>query len=105
PRSTFLPAGRAAKAKATSPMRAPERDEDLGGVLGAACVQGSSRNTRDPSAPPSSRLGGGNRPKAKGAIAQRKSVASRSSSVPTMAATNNAAGGKGHERRRVGEEG
>jgi RNA-directed DNA polymerase len=65
-------------------------------------VQGSSRNTREPSAQPSSRPGGGNRPEAKATIAQRKSDGVI---VPTMAATNNAAGGKGHERRHVGEEG
>jgi len=89
-------------AKATSTSRAPERDGDLGGVWGAARVQGSSRNTRDPSALPSSRLGGSNRPEAKGAIAQRKSDGVI---VPTMAAPHNAAGGKGHERGHVGEEG
>src|SRR3954465_6436422 len=89
-------------AKATSLARAPERGEDLGGVWGAARVQGSSRNTRGPSAQPSSRLGGSNRPGAKAAIAQRKSDGVI---VPTMAATNNAAGGKGHERGHVGEEG
>ena len=88
--------------KATSSWRAPERDEDLGGVRGAARVQGSSRNTRDPSAQPKSRLGGGNRPKAKAAIAQRKSDGVI---VPRRAARQNAAGGKGHERGRVGEEG
>lgn len=88
-------------AKATSSKRAPERDEDLGGVRGAARVQGSSRNTRDPSAKPSSRLAGTNRPKAKGPRAQRKSDGVI---VPRMAATKNAAGGKGHERGRVGEE-
>jgi hypothetical protein len=42
-------------AKATSTVRRPERIDDLGGVWGAARVQGSSRNTRDPSALPSSR--------------------------------------------------
>ena len=89
-------------AKATSSKRAPERGEDLGGVWGAARVQGASRNTRDPSAPPSSRLGGFNRPEAKGAIAQRKSDGVI---VPMMAVQQNAAGGKGHERGRVGEEG
>jgi RNA-directed DNA polymerase len=88
-------------AKATSSTRAPERDEDLGGVRGAARVQGASRNTRDPSAQPSSRLGGGNRPKAKVTVAQRKSDRAI---VPVMAA-HNAVGGKGHERGRVGEEG
>jgi RNA-directed DNA polymerase len=65
-------------------------------------VQGPSRNTRDPSAPPLSRLGDGTRPKAKAAIAQRKSDGVI---VPTMVAPQNATGGKGHERGRVGEEG
>jgi RNA-directed DNA polymerase len=65
-------------------------------------VQGSSRNTRDPSAQPTSRLGGATRPSAKGVIAQRKSDGVI---VPTMVATKNATGGKGHERGRVGEEG
>src|SRR5882757_4025212 len=37
-------------AKATSTTQGPERVADLGGVRGAARVQGSSRNTRDPSA-------------------------------------------------------
>jgi len=89
-------------AKATSMARAPEHDVDLGGVRGAARVQGSSRNTRDPSAQPSSWQGDANRPRAKGAIAQRKSDGVV---VPTIAATNNAAGGKGHERGRVVDEG
>ena len=65
-------------------------------------MQGSSRNTRDPSAQPTSRLGDATRPSAKGVIAQRKSDGVI---VPTMVATKNAAGGKGHERGRVGEEG
>lgn len=81
-------------------VRRPERIDDLGGVRGAARVQGSSRNTRDPSAPPLSRQGAINRPEAKGGIAQRKSDGAI---VPTRAV--NAAGGKGHERERVGEEG
>jgi RNA-directed DNA polymerase len=87
-------------AKATSTVRRPERTDDLGGVRGAARVQGPSRNTRDPSAPPSSRQGDINRPEAKGGIAQRKSDGVI---VPTRAA--NAVGGKDHERERVGEEG
>src|SRR6188768_720421 len=33
-------------AKATSNAPVPERASDLGGVLGAACVQGEVRNTR-----------------------------------------------------------
>jgi RNA-directed DNA polymerase len=89
-------------AKATSTSRAPEHDDDLGGVRGAARVQGSSRNTRDPSAPPSSWLDDANRLKAKGDIAQRKSDGVV---VPMIAAKNNAAGGKGHERGHVGDEG
>jgi hypothetical protein len=51
---------------------------------------------------PSSRLDVGNRPSAKANIAQRKSDGVI---VLTMVATKNAAGGKGHERERVGNEG
>jgi hypothetical protein len=65
-------------------------------------VQGTSRNTRDPSAQPTSRLAGTNRPKAKGTSAQRKSDGVI---VPTRTALHNAVGGKGHERGCVGEEG
>ena len=57
-------------AKATSTTRVPKRGVDLGGVEGAARVQGSSRNTRDRSAQPSSWLGDATRPRAKGGIAQ-----------------------------------
>jgi group II intron reverse transcriptase/maturase len=89
-------------AKATTGSRAPERDVDLGGVWGAARVQGSSRNTRDPSAQPSSWLGDATRPSAKGGIAQRKSDGVI---VPTKIAPHNAIGGKGHERGRVVDEG
>ena len=89
-------------AKATSTSRVSKRDEDLGGVEGAARVQGSSRNTRDPSAQPSSWLGDANRPSAKGGIAQRKSDGVI---VPTRTAPHNAVGGKGHERGHVAEEG
>jgi RNA-directed DNA polymerase len=62
------------------------------GVWGAARVQGEARNTGDPSAPPSSRRGASNKPKAKSGAAQRKS---EGIVVPTMGATNNASGGKG----------
>jgi RNA-directed DNA polymerase len=86
--------------KATSTTRAPEHDVGLGGVGGAARVQRSSRNTRDPSAPPSSWLGDANRPSAKGGTAQRKSDGVI---VPTK--TANTVGGKGHERGCVVEEG
>src|SRR5574338_1465462 len=49
--------GRAAHvtAKATPAKRDPVRDDGLGGVWGAARVQGPSRNTREPSAQPPSR--------------------------------------------------
>jgi RNA-directed DNA polymerase len=88
--------------KATSTTRAPKRDIDLGGVRGAARVQGASRNTRDPSSQPSSWLGDANRPRAKGAIAERKSDGVI---VPTRTALHNAVGGKGHEREHVADEG
>src|SRR5438093_7167595 len=45
----------------------------LGGVEGAARVQGSVRNAREPSAQPSSRPGASYKPKAKTNTAQRKS--------------------------------
>jgi hypothetical protein len=88
------PVGRAAHftAKATSMMRDSERIGDLGGVRDAARVQGSPRNTREPSAQPQSRHGGSYKPKAKSSAAQRQS---EESIVPTMIATNNAVGGKG----------
>jgi hypothetical protein len=86
--------GRAAHftAKATSTARDLHRDGGLGGVRGAARVQGSPRNTRDPSAPPQSRQGGSYKPKAKSSAAQRKS---EESIVLRMVATKNATGGKG----------
>jgi RNA-directed DNA polymerase len=96
--------GRAAHVtgKATSTTRDLEHDVDLSGVREAARVQGSSRNTRDPSAQPLSWLGDANRPSAKGIIAQRKSDGVI---VPTRMALQNAVGGKGHERGRVVDEG
>ncbi len=92
--SELQPEGRAAHftAKATPAARDCERDDGLGGVEGAARVQGSSRNTREPSAPPSSRQGDSYKPKAKSSTAQRKS---EGIVVPTRIATNNAIGGKG----------
>ena len=92
------PTGRAAHvtAKATSTARDSQRAGDLGGVRVAARVQGSTRNTRGPSAQPTSRQGGSYKPKAKSNTAQRKS---EGTIVPTATATkavqNNAAGGKG----------
>jgi len=92
------PTGRAAHvtAKATPTARDSQRAEGLGGVRVAARVQGSARNTREPSAQPSSRQGGSYKPKAKSNTAQRKS---EGIVVPIASATkavqNNAAGGKG----------
>jgi RNA-directed DNA polymerase len=98
------PGGRAAHftGKATSSTRELEHVDDPGEVWGAARVQGSTRNTRDPSAPPSSRLDGSNRPSAKAFIAQRKSDGVV---VPTKTAPHNAVGGKGHERGHAVSEG
>src|SRR5207237_9388999 len=82
--------------KATPWVRDSERALGLGGVGGAARVQGSARNTRDPSASPSSRQGGSYKSKTKSSAAQRKS---EGIVVPiaraTKAVQNNAAGGKG----------
>src|SRR5512138_789615 len=50
--------------KATATSLVSERDEAPGGVKRAARVQGRSRNTREPSAPPSSRQGVPHKPKA-----------------------------------------
>ena len=79
-------------AKATSRTLEPERARGPGGVRGAARDQGTMRNTRGPSAPPSSRQGGSYKPKVKASAAQRES---EGVVVPSIAATNNAAGGKG----------
>ncbi len=68
----------------------------LGGVEGAARVQGSTRNAREPSAQPLSRLGASYKSKTKAGTAQRKS---EGIVVPHAKATNaaqqNAVGGKG----------
>jgi RNA-directed DNA polymerase len=79
-------------AKATSTTRGSEHVVGPGGVRGAARVQGEARNTRDPSASPSSGQGAPYKPMAKSAAAQRES---EGIVVPVMAATNNAVGGKG----------
>src|SRR4051812_27014311 len=89
-------------AKATAASQVSERGAAPGGVGRAARVQGGSRNTREPSAPPSSRQGATHKPKAKAGIAQRKS---EGVIVPTMAATKNAVGGKGLKGGHVGEAG
>jgi len=94
-------AGRAdhVTAKAISIAGAPKLVMDCGGVEGAARVQGEVRNTRDPSAPPSSGRGGSYKPKAKLSAVQRESEGivvpkSVAQAVRTNAVTNNAAGGK-----------
>jgi hypothetical protein len=74
----------------------------LGGVRGAARVQGAVRNTRDPSVRPVSGQAGSYKPTAKASGAQRES---EGSVVATMAATNNAVGAKGPCGGRVGEAG
>ena len=70
----------------------------LGGVWGAARVQGAGRNTRGPSAQPESGQRGRYKPMAKSCRAQR---ASEGVGVLSIAATNNAAGGKGPYSGRV----
>ncbi len=84
--------GRAAHfpAKATPTAPGPMCAVGSGGVRGAARVQGGARNTRDPSAQPSSRQGGSYKPKAKSSAAQRES---EGIVVPGKAVK--AAGGKG----------
>ena len=77
-------------------FRAPQsgdvRARGLGGVWGAARVQGDERNTRGPSAPPGSGQRDSYKPMAKASRAQR---ASEGTVVVTSLATNNARGAKG----------
>jgi RNA-directed DNA polymerase len=87
-------------AKATSVAGVPKLTRDLGGVQGAAHVQGGARNTRDPSASPSSGQGGTYKPKAKSCAVQRESEGAivpktAEQSAGTNAVKKNAAGGKG----------
>jgi hypothetical protein len=79
-------------AKAKSSAGEPEPVGGPGGVRGAARVQGSARNTRGPSAQPSSRRARPYKPKAKSGRAQRES---EGIVVPGIATANNVAGGKG----------
>jgi len=65
-------------------------------------VQGEALNSGDPSAQPSSRQARSYKPKAKSGCAQRES---ERVVVPSRAATNNAAGGKGPRFGRVGRGG
>lgn len=88
----------AAKAMSDAPKSGERRAADLPGVQGVARVQGEVRNTRGPSALPSSRQGGSYKPKVKSSAAQRES---EGVVVPKMVATNNAAGGKGPRGGRV----
>ena len=94
--------GRAAHftAKATRDARAPEHASRLGGVRDGARVQGEERNTRGPSALPSSRQGGSHKPKVKAIAAQRESegvvvLQSDARASRTNVVKKNAAGGKG----------
>ncbi len=104
--------GRAAHftAKATSAVLAPKRAADSGGVGGAARVQRKVRNTRGPSASPSSRQGCAYKAKPKSQPVQRKSEGivvpkSAEQSAQTNAVTNNAVGGKGPCGGHVGRAG
>ena len=75
---------------------------DLGGVRGAARVQGEGWNTRDPSAQPESGRRGSYKPRAKSSAVQRES---EGAIVLGIAATKNAAGGKGPCGGHVGRQG
>jgi RNA-directed DNA polymerase len=68
------------------------RARGLGGVWSAARGHGAERNTRGPSAQPSSRQRGSYKPAAKASAAQRES---EGTIVVTRPATNNAGGAKG----------
>lgn len=94
--------GRAAHftAKATSDGIGPEVSSDLGGVKGAARVQGEVLNSGDPSAQPQSRRARPYKSKTKSERAQRESEGivvpeTEASASGTNAVKNNAAGGKG----------
>src|SRR5687768_8993767 len=82
----------AAKATSAMPQSGGVRVAGLGGVGGAARVQGDERNTRGPSAPPWSGQSASYKPTAKASRAQRES---EGVVVLLIAATNNAVGGKG----------
>lgn len=80
-----------AKAMSAMPQSGTARGAGLGGVGGAARVQGEERNTRGPSARPGSGRRDAYKPTAKACRAQR---ASEGIVVLRIAATNNAVGGK-----------
>ncbi len=79
-------------AKATSEELVPKRSSGLPGVWAATRVEGSTRNTGDPSALPESGRGAPYKPMAKSAAAQRES---EGSIVLVIPAKQNAGGGKG----------
>ena len=82
----------AAKATSATPQSGGARVAGLGGVEGAARVQGEERNTRGPSAPPSSRQSDAYKPMVKARRAQR---ASEGIVVVKSPATKNVGGAKG----------
>ena len=102
------PEGRAAHvtAKAATMTLVPERGVVLGGVWDAARVQGSSGNTRGPSAPLVMRQGGSDKSMTKPSAVQRES---EELVVPTKTVQNNAVRGKvpcfGHVRSEGTREG
>jgi hypothetical protein len=81
----------AAKATSAVPQSGGVRAAGLGGVGGAARVQGEERNTRGPSAPPGSGQRGSYKPMVKSSRAQRES---EGVVLLRIVATNNATGGK-----------
>lgn len=82
----------AAKAMSAMPQSGGARVAGLGGVGGAARVQGDERNTRGPSARPGSGSRDSYKPMVKVSRAQRES---EGTVVVTSLATNNARGAKG----------
>src|SRR6266511_2650360 len=82
----------AVKATSAVPQSGGVRAAGLGGVWGAARVHGAERNTRGPSAQPSSRQRGSYKPTVKASAGQR---ASEGTIVVSSLATNNARGAKG----------
>jgi hypothetical protein len=81
-----------AKATSAASQSGEERAVGLGGVRGAARVQGDGWNTRGPSAQPRSRQSDSYKPKAKSSRAQRES---EGVVVLVNTVSNNAVGGKG----------
>ena len=82
----------AAKTMFVALQSGDRRATELGGVGGAARGHGAERNTRDPSARPTSRQRGSYKPSAKTSAAQRES---EGTVVATRLATKNAGGAKG----------